>query len=183
MKRIILLIFVVSGLTIPTLAQSKLSAGLGFVSGSQTKPGLVLEVEHEKVYTNDFSLPLRGNIVMLSHADYNELSFELHKGFRKHFESGFFAEQALGIGILSMSGKTDHSWLHDNYSHVMRFGDKAAWGITPSATFGIGYNLTSKKGTQNMIWVRPKVYWNLAFKTLDTPDAMVQIGFTKTFKN
>ena len=182
MKRIILLIFVVSGLTLPSLAQSKLSAGLGIVGGSQNKPGLLLEVEHEKVYTDDFSLPLRGNIVMVSHAEYNELSFELHKGFRKHFESGFFVEQALGIGILSMSGKTDNSWLHDSYGHRLRFGEKAAWGITPSATFGVGYKLTSKKGKQNLIWIRPKVYWNMAFKSLDTPDAMVQIGFTKTFK-
>lgn len=55
-------------------------------------------------------------------------------------------------------------------------------GMTPSVTLGVGYNLTAKKGTQNMIWIRPKIYWNLAFTSLDTPYAQVQFGFTKNFK-
>ena len=182
MKRLILMIVAISGLTIPSLAQSNLSAGLGFMGGSHGDPGLVLEIEYEKMFTEDFSLPLRLDVSMISHPVYNIISFDLHRGFRKYFNSGFFAEQALGMGVLAMSGKNGVSWYHDDYKHVIRFGERAAWGIMPSATLGLGYKLTSKNGTNNLIWIRPKIYWNLAFATLDTPGAQVQVGFTKNFK-
>ena len=163
-------------------AQSHLNGGIGFIGGSNGQPGLVLEIEHEKMHSDEFSLPLRLDIGMISHQDYNSLVFDLHKGFRKYFKSGFFAEQALGIGMLSMSNKTGYDWYRDDYGHVLRYGDRAVWGLIPSVTLGAGYNLTSKKGTQNMVWIRPKIYWNLAFASLDTPYAQVQFGFTKNFK-
>ena len=161
MKRFIILVSIV-GLTISAYAQTNLSAGLGFISGSQSDPGLVLEFEHEKFYTENFSLPLRGDIVMVSHPDYNALSFEIHKGFRKYSEKGFFAEQSIGLGVISMSNKTGNAWYKDEYGHVILYGDGPAWGLMPSVTLGGGYKLTTKKESQYLIWVRPKIYWNLA---------------------
>ena len=141
-------------------AQSNLNAGIGFIGGSNGQPGLVLEFEYEKMFSDNFSLPLRLDMGMISHRDYNSLVFDIHKGFREYFKSGFFVEQSLGIGLLSMSNKTGYDWYVDNFGHVKRYGDNAAWGLIPSVTLGAGYNLTAKKGTQNMIWIRPKIYWN-----------------------
>ena len=183
-RRIILLSFMlsISLHSININAQSNLNAGIGFIGGSNGQSGLVLEFEYEKMYTDDFSLPLRLDVGMISHQDYNSLVIDIHKGFRKYFKSGFLVEQSLGLGLLSMSNKTGYDWYKDDYGHVLRYGDNAVWGLIPSVTLGAGYNLTAKKGTLNMIWIRPKIYWNLAFESLDTPSAQVQFGFTKNFK-
>ena len=181
----LILLSMILGTSLCTLtihAQSNLNAGIGFTGGSQGQPGLVLELEHEKMFTGHFSLPLRLDVGMISHQDYNSLVFDLHKGFRRYFESGFFAEQSIGLGILSMSNKTGYAWYYDEFGHVLRYGDRAVWGLIPSVTLGGGYNLTAKKGTQNLVWIRPKIFWNLAFTSLDTPYAQVQIGYTRNFK-
>ena len=178
----LLLAFTIAGCSIPLNAQSHLNGGIGFIAGSNSDAGLVLEIEYEKMYTDNFSLPLRLDLGIISLRDYHSLVVDLHKGFRKYFKSGFFAEQDLGIGVLSMSNKTDDAWYYDTYGNVLRYGDTPAWGLIPSVSLGGGYNLTKKKGTRNMIWIRPKIYWNLAFTGLDTPYAQVQFGFTKTFK-
>ncbi len=178
----LLLTLIISVCSIQISAQSHFNAGIGFTTGSMSDAGLVLEIEHEKFYTGDLSLPLRLDIGMISLRDYNSMVFDIHKGFRKYFKSGFFVEQFLGAGVLSMSNKTGNTWYYDNYGNVLRYGDRAVWGFIPSVTTGVGYNLTANKGIQNMIWIRPKIYWNLALTRLDTPKAQVHFGFTKNFK-
>ena len=47
---------------------------------------------------------------------------------------------------------------------------------------GIGYNLSREKEGNDLIWLRPKVYWDLGFRGLHLPYSAVQLGYTHTFK-
>lgn len=127
MRQLLFTLFI-TGCSIQMTAQSRLNGGIGFTTGSGSEAGLVFEIEYEKMFTDNFSLPLRLDVGMISHRDYNSLVFDLHKGFRRYFKSGFFAEQALGIGILSMSNKTGYAWYYDDFGNVLRYGDRAVWG-------------------------------------------------------
>ena len=71
----------------------------------------------------------------------------------------------------------------DEFQSVVRYRDGANLGFTPSVTLGAGYNLTRNQETQNLIWIRPKIYWNFGVRGLNLPYAALQIGFTHTFKN
>ena len=52
----------------------------------------------------------------------------------------------------------------------------------PSVTAGAGYNFSKNDDGADLIWVRPKIYWDLGFRGLNLPYWALQIGFTHTFK-
>ena len=181
MKRIILILSVVAVSHMAADAQTRLSAGAGYYGENVNHPGVVLELEHEPFFTEDFSLPNRLDFGFHSNPDYNAWTIDLHKGFRKYFKSGLFLEQSIGVGVIGKTFKTDY-WYVDDYSQVVAHGNKSVWGFMPSLTAGAGYDLSKDKEGSNLIWVRPKVYWDLGFRSLYLPYWALQIGFTHTFK-
>ena len=181
MKNLILIITLSLTATLG-FAQTKLNAGIGYYGHNATSPGAVLEFEIEKFYTKDFSLPLRADVGFFMTADYNALTIDIHKGFRKYLKSGFFFEQSVGIGMTASFFKIESIWYYDQYLSVVRYKDGANWGFTPSVTIGAGYNLTPDKEHQNLIWIRPKIYWNFGIRGLNLPYAALQVGFTHNFK-
>lgn len=181
MKRFVLLILLLAFIG-KSYSQSRLNAGIGYFGGNFTHPGVLLEFEIENYFTDDFSLPLRSNIGYIVTPDFNSLSLEIQKGFRKYFKSGLFVEQSLGLGMMANFYKIESIWYYDQYLSVVRYRDGANLGFMPSATLGLGYNLTHAKGTQNLIWFRPKVYWNFGVRGLNLPYAALQIGYTYNFK-
>jgi len=165
-----------------TNGQSLLNAEVSYASENGAFHGVSLGLEHEKFFSENFSLPLKVSASYTAKADYNSVSIELLKGFRRYFGNGFFGEQYLGLGMMANYYKVESIWYYDQFDNVVRFKDGANWGFMPSVTLGGGYNITHKKGTSNFIWVRPKVYWNFGIRGLAMPYASVQIGFTHTFK-
>lgn len=162
----------------PALSQKQLNIGAGIT----LSPGVVVEFEKEKQFTENFSLPLRANLGFFMRDDYNALTVDIHKGFRQYFNSGLFTEQWLGIGGIASFYKVEGIWYYDDFGNVIAFREGANWGIMPSVTLGAGYNLSNDKETKKMIWVRPKIYWNLGFRSFNLPYASLQVGYTFTIK-
>lgn len=183
MKKILLLLITVTGIHILADAQTRFNAGIGYFGEKVTNPGFVLELESEKFRTDNFSLPLRGDLAYYANPDYHAFSIDLHKGFRKYFVSGLFVEQSIGVGIIAKSFKEDSYWYTDQYFRSIPHGNSTIWGFMPSVTAGIGYNLARDNEGASLIWIRPKIYWDLGFRGLHLPYAALQVGYTHTFKN
>lgn len=163
-------------------AQTKLNVGGGYFGDAISHPGVVLEFEIEKFHGESFSLPLKADLGYFTSPDYQVLFLDIHKGFRKYFQSGLFVEQSIGIGMMSTFYDVESIFYKDKYANTIRYYDGANISFMPSVSAGIGYNLTKEKNTQNLIWFRPKVYWNLGFRGLHLPYAGFQIGFSHNFK-
>lgn len=182
MKTLFLGIFTLTFI-VNSYAQANLNLGMGYTGDMSASNGLVLEFELEKYFTTDLSLPLRADLGFFKSTDYNSLFIEIHKGFRKYFNSGFFCEQSIGMGVISNFYTLESIWYSDKYASVVRYSDGANWGFTPSVTLGGGYNITHKKGLQNIVWVRPKMYWNFGVRGINLPYSAIQFGFTHTLKS
>jgi hypothetical protein len=182
MKKILVILIILTGIHIQTNAQTRINAGIGYYGESITNPGFVLEFESEKMLRDDFSLPLRGDLGYHSNPDFNAITIDIHKGFRKYFGSGLFLEQSVGIGFITKSFKEANYWYSDKHANSIPHGNKAILGFMPSVTAGIGYNFPKNKDGADLIWIRPKVYWDLGFRGFHLPYWALQIGYTHTFK-
>jgi hypothetical protein len=181
MKRTLLIIAALAGIHLALEAQTHLNGGIGYYGENVTHPGMVLEFEYERYLSEGFSLPLRANLGFHINPDYSAFTLDVHKGFRKYFKSGIFLEQSVGVGIIVKSYKGNY-WFVDEYMQNIPHGNKPVLGFMPSVTLGAGYNLSKDKGGSDLIWVRPKIYWDLGFRGLHLPYAALQIGFTHTIK-
>lgn len=162
-------------------SQTRYNAGIGYQYEGENPHGMVLELEYEKFFANNFSLPLRADLGFFVGADYNNMTVEIQKGFRKYFPSSFFIEQMFGIGAMATSYKTD-IWYIDKYDNSIAHGNKAIINLMPSVSFGAGYRFSSDEKRNNFIWIRPKAYWKIGFRGLHLPYLAIQAGFTHTFK-
>ena len=181
MKKIILILVAIAAITSFANGQTNLNAGLGYYGENFVNPGFVLEFEYEKMHTEDFSLPLRGDLGYHSTPDYHAFTIDVHKGFRKYFASGLVVEQSAGVGVIAKNYKGDDYWYNDEYFNVVAHGNTTVWGFMPSVTAGLGYNLSKNKDGVDLLWIRPKVYWDLGFRGLHLPYFAFQMGFTHTF--
>lgn len=182
MKKLFLIWIALSAIHLHTYAQTRVSAGAGYYGESVVNPGLVLEFELEKFHTESFSLPLRADLGFYSTPDYQAISLDIHQGFRKYFANGLFVEQSIGLGVIGKSYKTDSYWYYDKYMANVAHGGSTVWGFMPSVTGGLGYNFAKGQEGADILWIRPKIYWDLGFRGLHLPYAALQIGFTHTFK-
>lgn len=177
MKKMILIMIAIT-ISYVCYSQRKISIG----GGLTYKPGAVIEFELEKQLSESFSIPFRSDIGYFLTDDYNSFTIDIHKGYRKSFQSGFLIEQSMGIGGTASYYKVESIWYEDNYGNVIRFKDGANWSIMPSVTLGTGYKIGKKSDASNLIWIRGKIYWNLGFSGLNLPHAMVQIGYSFNIK-
>jgi hypothetical protein len=181
MKRYLIILTFMAGVHLAAFAQTHLNGGIGYYGESVTNPGVILEFEYERYFSEGFSLPLRADIGFHINPEYNAYTIDIHKGFRKYFKSGLFLEQSLGVGVIAKGYKTDY-WYSDEYAHSIPHGNTTVWGFMPSVTLGAGYNFSKDKEGSDLIWIRPKVYWDLGFRGLYLPYTALQIGYTHTFK-
>ncbi|WP_296705495.1 hypothetical protein [Algoriphagus sp.] len=163
------------------VGQTRINAGIGYFGENISNPGIVLEFEYEKMHAEDFSIPIRADFGLHSNPGFNALTFDVHTGFRKYFESGFMLEQAIGLGLIGKKFKND-IWFFDDYSYGISHGNKTVIGFMPSITMGAGYNLSKEKKGVDLIWIRPKIFWDLGFRPLNLPYWALQMGLTHTFK-
>ena len=182
MKTIHLLIVLFALSSVSAAGQKSISAGLGFVGESINAHGIVLEIERDKLYSEGASLPTRLNLIFQNTEDYFTSSIDIHKGFRRNFSSGFVFEQSVGFGYIIKSYKEKSYWYRGELGENIPHGNKPVGSVLPSVTIGAGYNFSTDKGGYDYLWIRPKVYWELASRTLNTPYFSVQAGFTHTIK-
>ena len=183
MNKILLILVAIAGLHGIVHSQSRFNAGIGYYGEKIKNPGVVLEFEFEKFHTNQFSLPFRGDLGYHSNPDFHAFTVDFHKGFRKYFSSGLFIEQSIGVGVIFKSFKEDTYWYTDQYFAGIPNGGTTIYGFMPSVTAGLGYNFAKEQEGADLLWIRPKIYWDLGFRGFHLPYSAIQIGYTHTFKS
>lgn len=183
MKRTTLALCSFMLLSSSVMAQKKLNGAAGFQGYGLSPTGYLLEFEYEKYFKEDVSSPLRVDLIYASSDDYEAVSLDVHKGFRKYFSNGILLEQSIGVGLITTFYNNGSIWYYDDYTNVVLHMNKPHLGFMPSATIGFGYDLTRKSAKSNLVWLRPKVYWNLGFRGLNMPYYAIQIGYTHNFKS
>ena len=181
MKRIYICILVLVGAVMGASAQTRLNIGGGYFGKHASYPGFVLEAEREQMFSERASLPVRLDVGLYVHPrNHTGLFIDLNAGFRRYFKSGLFLEESVGIGILETFLQSDAVYSVDENGQVSEASRANPVDFMPSLTLGLGYNLTRASGKQNLIWLRPKVYWQVPHKTLSTYNFALQLGFTHT---
>lgn len=184
MKKRNVLIALFIGLTSLCFAQKKLNVGLGYFGETLSYPGVVGELEYEKVYTEKFSIPLKANIGFYSHPrSHNAMFLDVHEGLRRYFRQGkWYAEQHIGIGLMA-SFYNEEVWHVDEGGRARTISNFGNIDFMPSVSFGLGYNLTPNRESSNYIWIRPKIFWQLPYNNLALPHLAFQIGYSYNLAN
>ena len=185
MKKIyfLLVALVIISVSPEITAQTNINVGGGYFGHTVTHPGVVFELERERMFSENASLPVRLDLGFYVHPrNHTGLFLDLNFGFRRYFKSGLFLEESVGIGILQSFLHSDAVYQVDEGGRVSEASRAYSPDFMPSLTLGIGYNLTKGAGTQNLIWLRPKLYWQVPHKTTATFHPALQLGFTHTIK-
>ena len=184
MKKIYISIMVVFLTTLGAAAQTHFNIGGGYFGQTISYPGIVIEAEREKMFSENVSIPIRLDLGFYNHPRYHAGAFiDLNVGFRQYFKSGFFLEEGIGAGVLAYFLNSDGVYKVDDSGLVSEASRANPVDFMPSITLGLGYNLTKDSGKQNLIWLRPKVSWQAPHKTLSTYNFALQVGFTHTIKS
>lgn len=86
----------------------------------------------------------------------------------------------MGFGILETFLNSDGTYEVDHEGNVTEVSAANPTDFMPSITLGLGYNLTRSSEKRNLIWIRPKLYWQLPHKTSSQYAAALQIGYAHT---
>jgi hypothetical protein len=143
-----------------------------------------MEAELEKTFSENASIPLRADLGFYVHPrNQYGLFFDLNAGFRQYFNSGLFVEESIGAGILQAFLHSEGVYDVDDEGVVTEGSRSIPIEFMPSLTLGIGYNLSQGSGKQNLIWIRPKIFWQIPNKSLSTYNFALQVGYTHTIKS
>lgn len=162
-------------------AQTNVNLGGGYFGKHGTYPGFVIETELEHMYSDRASLPLQidmGFFVQPRHS--TGIFLDLNAGFRRYFKSGIFLEERVGIGVLETFLQSDAVYKVDDSGNVSEDSRANPPVFMPSLSLGIGCNLTQGSSKQNLIWLRPKIYWELPHWGLSTWAFALQVGYTRS---
>jgi hypothetical protein len=184
MKKQYIICLIILALFSGLQAQINYNLGVGYFGQTLTHPGVVLEAEIEYKYSEVASIPLRLDVGFFVHPrNQTGLFLDLNTGMRRYFKSGLFLEESIGIGILQSFIHSEGVFKVDESGSVTEASRANPVDFMPSLTLGIGYNLTRHSGKQNLIWLRPKVYWQLPHKMKSTYNFALQVGYTHTIKS
>jgi hypothetical protein len=161
--------------------QTRFNLGGGYFGNTVTHPGLVLEFESERIISDKASLPVRVDLGFYVHPrNHSGLFVDVSYGFRRYFKSGFFLEESIGFGILETFVNSDGTFSVDENGTATETSSANPPDFMPSITLGLGYNLTKDSGKSNLIWLRPKLSWQIPEKTSSVYHPAIQVGFTHT---
>lgn len=181
MKKTYILTLALIAFTTGALAQTHINLGAGYFGQTINHPGVVIEAELEKMFSEKASIPLRADLGFYVHPrNHYGLFLDLNVGFRRYFRSGIFLEESIGAGIFQSFLHSDGVFEVDEHGVVTDGSVVNPVDFMPSLTLGIGYNLTRNTGKQNLIWLRPKIFWQVPNKTTSTFNPALQLGFTHT---
>jgi len=184
MKTILAISACLLSLAAPVRAQQTLiNAGGGYFGQTVTHPGLVLELEAERAFSEKATLPIRLDLGFYAHPrNHYGLFLDVNAGFRRYFNSGLFLEESIGVGVLETFLNSDGTFSVEDDGTVTEVSPANPPDLMPSLTVGLGYNLTQGSGKRNLIWIRPKIYWQFPHKTSSNYMMALQVGFTHTIR-
>jgi hypothetical protein len=171
---LILLIFTFRG------AGQGIKIGGGYFGETISHPGIVGEIESERLFTDQIGLSTRFDLGFYHHPGNSDVLFaDISYGFRRYFKSGLFMEQSFGIGTMASYYNEDvwHIDPNGNAVKVSRFGN---FDLMPSVSAGMGYVLNRHTSNLKLFWLRPKIFWQLPFNNKALPHIAIQAGFTFT---
>ncbi len=181
MKALSSIVFVLGLYAMSAGAQTRLNLGGGYFGQTLSHPGVVLEFELEHSYSERASVPVRFDLGAYVHPRYHTgLFLDANVGFRQYFRSGLFVEEGIGAGILESWVHSDQVYMVDDAGSVTETSRINPPDFMPSLTLGLGYNLTRDSEKGNLIWLRPKIYWQVPYKNSSTYNFALQVGFTHT---
>ena len=181
MKKSILYIMILIGISLQVNAQSILNGGIGYFGETGVYPGVVIELEHEKYRSERLSSSSRANIGYYSHPrNHAGLFLDIHHGLRRTFSSGIMLESSVGIGVM-LSGYNEEVYGISGSGEFTESSRLANPDFMPSITIGAGYEFSNDREKRRMIWARPKIFWQYPFNTLALPHLALQLGYTHTF--
>jgi len=161
-----------------SLPAPHIKVGLGYFSEMVLYPGLVLEVEREKMQSDKISLPQRANLGFYNHPrNHMGFFFDIHQGTRRYFKSGFMLESAVGLGALVPFYNKD-VWKVDENGSVSKASKFGGVDLMPSITLGIGFRLN--KETNSLIALRPKIFWQFPYNQRALPHSAFQLIYVHT---
>jgi hypothetical protein len=135
-----------------------------------------------KRYIPNLTLPLRVDFGLFNHTrNHTGIFLDVNYGFRRKFKSGLFLEESIGVGVLQSILNSDGVYEVNDEGEVSDGSRLTTLDFMPSVTLGIGYDVSKDTENQNLIWFRPKLYWQLPHKTTSTYNFALQFGFTHTF--
>lgn len=182
MKKSVIISVIFLGIMGSGLAQSNFSLGTGFIGSSMTSPGFLVEAEYEKLHSEQFSIPVQLRTGYHPDREGNDMFFmELHRGYRKSYQSGLFLEQSFGAGVM-LSLYKEYPYYEAENGNTGIFPNGRGWDFVPSVTLGAGYHIIYKEGVSGKIWLRPKVFWKLPLSQPSQPKFALQAGYTHSIR-
>jgi len=181
MKRLTCIIAIVVFTATGIDAQTKLNIGAGYFGHTLVHPGLIVEGEMEFGATDAASIPLRISVGSFVH-NRNQYGIFLDAGigFRQYFKSGIFLEENVGVGLIESLLHSDAVYQVDENGNISEGSRWMPLDLMPSLTLGLGYNLTQGSDMRNLVWMRPKIYWQSPHKNSSTFALALQLGYTHT---
>ncbi len=184
MKRYIIVSLVLALAINGVKAQRHLNVGGGYFGHTLTHPGLVLEAEWERMYSEGASLPLYVGLGAYIHPrNHYGVFLEAGAGFRQYLPSGLFFEERMGLGMLQTFLHSDGVYEVDDSGQVSEGSRVNSPDFMPSLSLGLGYNFSQGEGRQNLLWLRPKLYFQMPHKTFANYHLALQLGFTHTLRS
>jgi len=167
----------------PAYSQVRLNAGAGYFGETVTYPGSSVSAEIEVRHTERLSSVTRVATGFYVHPRVHTGFFsEVTRGYRRIVAGGFFVEQSLGVGALGSFYNSDGVFYLDDEGTVLPASAFGNWDFMPSVIFGLGYDLTSAKSTANLVWIRPRVFWQMPFNNIANFHLALEIGYTRTIR-
>ncbi|MFC2090365.1 hypothetical protein ACFLT1_06270 [Bacteroidota bacterium] len=180
-NKLYILAIIIMAFSTTIKAQTNINIGGGYHGHFLTHPGAVLEIESERVFSEKASLPIRLDVGLYSHPrNHTGLFMDLNFGYRKYLKSGFFFEESVGIGVLQSFLNSDDVYEVDESGNMSESSRAMPIDLLPSITLGLGYNLSKDGTNRNLIWMRPKIAWQIPHKISSLYHISLQIGFTHT---
>ena len=162
-----------------SFAQKHFNVSGGYFGHTLSHPGLVIEAEWEHMYNDRVSLPLYVGAGVYVHPRNHYGTFlEAGTGFRQYTRSGLFFEERLALGVLQTFLHSDAVYEVDESGLVSQGSRSNPPDFMPSISLGFGYNFSQGEGKQNLLWIRPKLFFQMPHKTFANYHMAVQVGFT-----
>jgi len=154
--------------------------GIASQANLKTITGFSLEFERLNQLSENFSLASRVGLGFFKPSSGQQsFTFELQRGFKYNLSEQFHIEQFFGLGIMYSRYESKY-WYENDWHNLIYTGQNAtSFDYIPSIATGLGYCFGKDGSLNNILWVRPKVYWQLTTNLPSQPNFLFQIGYSR----
>lgn len=156
----------------------RISLGGGFFGETVTHPGFIGDIESERRFSDKIALSLRLDLGFYHHPGNNDVFFaDISHGFRRYYLNGLFLEQYVGVGTMAVY-YNEEVWHIDANGNAVQVSGFGNFYLMPSVSSGLGYVLSRHSEHPRLIWLRPKIFWQIPFNNKALPHFALQAGCT-----